>query len=219
MGGDLLEQVVAADQVLGTVVAEGGHHLLDLLPHRREEAGAALGGEVDLLRGELLQAVLLRLLDGLDLRRDADVAGVELAAAADRAAEADHRQGSEADPVGAEAVQFDDVVAGAVAAVGPDLDPVAQAGLHQRPVHGAGADVGGQADVAQRVLTGGAGAALEAGEGDDVRPRLGDPEADRADVRHHRHLDRDAHVGVDRLQLVDQLGQVLDRVEVVVVGG
>ncbi len=73
--------------------------------------------------------------------------------------------------------------------------------------------------MAQRVLAGGAGAALEAGEGDDVGARLGDAEADRADVRHHRDLDRDAHVGVDRLQLVDQLGEVLDRVEVVVVGG
>ena len=85
---DLLEQVVAADQVLGAVVAERGDDLLDLLAHRLEEAGAALGGAVDLLRGELLQAVLLGLLDGLDLGRDADVAGVELAAAADRAAEA-----------------------------------------------------------------------------------------------------------------------------------
>ena len=73
--------------------------------------------------------------------------------------------------------------------------------------------------MAQRVLAGGAGAALEAREGDDVGAGLGDPEPDRADVRHHRDLDRDPHVGVDGLQLVDQLGQVLDRVEVVVVGG
>ena len=60
--GDLLEQVVAADQVLGAVVAERADDLLDLLAHRLEEAGAALGGGVDGLRGELLQAVLLGLL-------------------------------------------------------------------------------------------------------------------------------------------------------------
>ena len=107
----------------------------------------------------------------------------------------------------------------AVAAVGPDLDPVADAGLHQRLVHRAGADVGGQADVAKRVLARRAGTSLEAGEGDDVGAGLGDPEPDRADVRHHRDLDRDANVGVDRLQLVDQLGEILDRVEVVVVRG
>ena len=120
-------------------------------------------------------------------------------------------------PVGAEAVQLDDVVAVAVAAVGPDLDPVADAGLHQRPVHGAGADVAGQADVAQGVLARGAGAALEARQGDDVGAGLGDADADRADVRHDRHLDETRTSRVDGLQLVDQLGQVLDRVEVVVV--
>ena len=42
--GDLLEQVVAADQVLGALVAERGDDLLHLLAHRAEEAGAALGG-------------------------------------------------------------------------------------------------------------------------------------------------------------------------------
>ena len=96
----------------------------------------------------------LGLFGRLDLRGDADVAGVELAAAADRAAEADHRQRAEADAVGAEQVQLDDVPAVAVAAVGPDLDAVADAGLHQRLVHGTGADVAGQADVAQGVLIG-----------------------------------------------------------------
>src|SRR6185312_4089168 len=105
---------------------------------------------------------LLGLLGGLDLGRDADVAGVELATAADRAAEADHRQGPEADPVGTEAVQLDDVVAGPVAAVGPDLDPVAEPRLHQRLVDRAGADVRRQADVAERVLARRARAALEA---------------------------------------------------------
>ena len=215
--GDLLEQVVAADQVLGALVAERADHLLHLLAHRLEEAGAGLGTVRD--RGELLQAVLLGLLDRLDRGRDADVAGVELAAAADRAAERDHRQGAEGDPVRPHAVELDHVVGVAVAAVGPDLDPVSDPRLHQRPVDRAGADVGGQAGVPERVLARGAGAALEARQGDDVGARLGDPEADRADVRHHRHLDRHPQVRVDRLQLVDQLRQVLDRVEVVVVGG
>src|SRR5262249_57297674 len=106
-----------------------------------------------------------------------DVAGIELAAAADRAAEADHRQRPEPDPVGAEAVELDDVVAGAIAAIGPDLDPVADPGLHQRPVHRAGADVGRQADVAQRVLAGGAGPAPPAPEGGGGGARPRDPPA------------------------------------------
>ena len=162
--GDLLEQVVAADQVLGAVVAERADDGLDLLAHRLEEAGAALGG-IRTGRGELLQAVLLGLLDGLDLGGDADVAGVELAAAADGAAERDHRQGAERDPVGPHAVQLHDVVGVPISAVGPDLDAVADAGLHQRAVHRAGADVRGQADVPERVLARRAGAALEAATG------------------------------------------------------
>ena len=149
---DLLEQVVAADQVLGALVAELGGERAHLLAHRGEEAGAVLGGVADRLRRELLQPVLLRLLGRLDLGGDADVAGVELAAAADRAAERDHCQGPEPDPVRAHAEQLHDVVGVAIAAVGPDLDPVADPGLHQRPMHQPGADVRRQADVAQRVL-------------------------------------------------------------------
>ena len=216
---DLLEQVVAADEVLGALIAELGGQPAHLLAHRREEAGAVLGRARNLLGRELLQSVLSRLLGRLDLGGDADVTCVELTAAADRAAERDHRQRAEADPVGAHADQLDDVVGVAITAVRPDLDAVSDPRLHQRPVYEAGADVRWQTDVAQGVLARGAGSALEAREGDDVRAGLGDPEADRADVRHHGDLDRDAQVGVDRLQLVDQLGEVLDRVEVVVVGG
>ena len=217
--GDLLDQVVTPDEVLGALVPEPGDHPLHLLAHRLEEPRAALGRRVDGLRGELLQPVLGRLLGGLDLGGDPDVAGVELAPAADRASQGDHRQGAERHPVGAHAVELHDVVGVAVAAVGPDLDPVADAGLHQGAVHGSGPDVGGKPDVAQGVLAGGAGAALEARQGDDVRAGLGDAEADRADVRDDRDLDGYPEVRVDRLQLVDQLGEVLDRVEIVVVGG
>ena len=153
---DLLQQVIAPDQILRALIAELGDDPPHLLAHRLEEAGAALRGRVDSLRGELLQPVLLRLLDGLDLSGDPHVAGVELTSAADRAAERDHRQGAEGDPVGAQAVELHDVVGVAVAAVGPDLDPVADPRLHQRAVHGSRADVRRQPDVPERVLPRGA---------------------------------------------------------------
>jgi len=70
------------------------------------------------------------------------VTGVELAAAADRAAERDHRKRPKPTRL-AQAEQLRDVVGVAVAAVGPDLDAVAQAGLHQREVDGARPDVDG----------------------------------------------------------------------------
>src|SRR5438093_7326175 len=97
--------------------------------------------------------MLLGLLDGLDLGRNPDVAGVELTPAADRAAQRDHRQGAECDPVGPEAVELDDVVGMAISAVGPDLDAISDPGLHQRAVDRARADVRRQADVPKRVLT------------------------------------------------------------------
>src|SRR5205814_2820536 len=75
---DLLEEVVAADEILRALEAELGDDSLHLRAHLAEEARAAFCRGVDALRGELLQAVLLGLLDGLDLCRDPDVAGVEL---------------------------------------------------------------------------------------------------------------------------------------------
>ena len=216
---DLLEQVIATDEILGPGVPEPADNLLDLFAHRREEPRAVLRCTADLLRGELLQPVRLSHGDALDLSRNPNVAGVELAAAADRAAQRDHRQGPKGDSVGPHAKQLHNVVGVAVAAVGPDLDSIANPGLHQGLVDGTRADVGRQPNVAQCMLAGRAGATLEAREGDDVGACLGDPEPDRADVGHHRHLDRDPEIGIDRLQLVDQLGQVLDGVQIVIVRG
>ena len=60
-----------------------------------------------------------------------------------------------------------------------------------------------------------AGAALEAGDGDVVGARLGDAGGDRADADFGDELDRDLAVGIDVLQVVDQLRQILDRIDVV----
>ena len=73
--------------------------------------------------------------------------------------------------------------ADAQAAVGPDLDAVADAGLGERVVGEHRAELAGQAGAPQGVLAGGAGAAVEAGQGDDVGSGLGDADRDRADAR------------------------------------
>ena len=62
----------------------------------------------------------------------------------------------------------------------------------------------------------GAGAAVVAGNGDVVRVGLGNTGGDRADADLGHQLDRDAGLGVDVLQVVDQLRQVLDGIDVVV---
>src|SRR3546814_918625 len=58
--------------------------------------------------------------------------------------------------------------------------------------------------------------AFKAGNGDMVRPGLADTGSDSADpdFRHQPH--RDARAGVYVLQIVDELGQILDRIDVMV---
>src|SRR5437764_720481 len=109
--------------------------------HRAEEPHELLDGALEFLRLELLEPALARLERRLDLRRDADVAGVELAAAADGAADGDHGQRPEADAVGAKAQHLRDIQRALHPAVAPDLDRVAQARRDERAVRLRDADL------------------------------------------------------------------------------
>jgi hypothetical protein len=62
----------------------------------------------------------------------------------------------------------------------------------------------------------GAGAADVAGDQDHVRLGLGDASGDGADAGHGDQLHGDHGVGIDLLQVVDELGEVLDGIDVVV---
>ena len=62
----------------------------------------------------------------------------------------------------------------------------------------------------------GAGAAVDAGDHDVVGAGLGDARGDGADARERDELDADLGRRVDAAQVVDQLGEILDRVDVVV---
>src|SRR5438270_11772607 len=81
------------------------------------------------------------------------------------------------------------------------------------------ADFHGQAGATERMLTRGAGAAVVARERDDVGSGFGDPDGDHADVRHDRDLHRNAGARIHRLELVDDLREIFDRIDVVVVRG
>ena len=74
----------------------------------------------------------------------------------------------------------------------------------------------GRAGMGQRGQRRGAGAALVAGDGDVVGAGLRDARGDRADAHLGHQLDRDARRRIDVLQVVDQLRQILDRIDVVV---
>src|SRR5262249_49073258 len=97
-----------------------------------------------------------------------------------------------------------------------DGDRAAQAVLHQ-PLLGLGqAELPGEAGVLRRGRRRGAGAAVVAGDHDVVGAGLGHARGDRPDARLGDQLDADLGGRVDAAQVVDELRQVLDRVDVVV---
>ncbi len=150
------------------------------------------------------------------LRRDADRAGVEVALPHHDAAFGDQRRGREAELVGAEQRADDDVAAGLHLAVGLDADAAAQAVEHQRLLRLGEAELPRRAGMLDRAPRRCAGAAVVAGDHDVVGLRLGDAGGDRADADLGDELDADARLLVRVLQVVDQLRQVLDRIDVVV---
>ena len=79
------------------------------------------------------------------------------------------------------------------------------------------ADLDRQPGPPQSMLPRRAGPAVVSGERHDVRSRLGDADRDNADVRHHRHLHRHPSARVDGLELVNDLREILDRIDVVIV--
>ena len=160
------------------------------------------------LAGELLAQARI-------LRRDAGRAGVEMADAHHDAAGRDQRRGREAEFLGAEQRGDDDVATGLQLAVGFDRDAAAQIVQHQRLVRLGEAELPRQAGVRDRGLRRCAGAAVVAADQHDVGVRLRDAGGDRADADFGDQLHADARAAIRVLQIVDQLGQILDRVDVV----
>ena len=147
---------------------------------------------------------------------DADRAGVEVADPHHDAARHDQRGGGEAELLGAEQRGDDDVAAGLHLAVGLHDDAVAQAVEQQRLLGLGQAELPRGAGVLERGERAGAGAAVVAGDEHHVGLGLRHAGGHRAhaDLGHQLHVDAGRRVGV--LQVVDELLEVLDRVDVVV---
>ena len=108
------------------------------------------------------------------------------------------------------------VAAGLETAVGLHADAAAQVVHHQGLLGLGQADLPGHARVLDRGLGRRAGAAVHAADQHAVGLALGDARRDRAHARLDTSFTRDPGVAVGVLQVVDQLGEVLDRVDVVV---
>ena len=111
---------------------------------------------------------------------------------------------------------IDDVAARLQLPVGLHPDARAQVVQHQRLLRLGQPDLPRHAGVQDRRERRRAGAAVVAGDEDVVGVRLGDARGDRADADLGDELDRDARLRVRAAQVVDQLLQILDRVDVVV---
>ena len=143
-------------------------------------------------------------------------AGVQVALAHQDATQRDERARGDPPLLGPQEGRDRDVTAGAEETVRLEDDPVTQVVLHEDLVGLGEAELPGQARVLDRGEGRGTRAARLSRDQDDVRVRLGDAGGDRADpdLGHELHVDPRARVGV--FEVVDELGEVLDRVDVVV---
>ena len=198
-----VEMLGLADHVREAAETEQRHQLAHLLGDEEEIVDHVLRRA-----GEPLAQ--LRILGG-----DPDRAGVEMALAHHDAARGDQRRGREAELVRAEQRAHHDVAPGAEAAIDLDRDAAAQPVEHQRLVGLGEPDLPRRAGMGDRGQRAGAGAAFEARDGHVVGARLGDPRRHRSHPDLGDQLHRDVGVRVGVLQVVDQLGEVLDRVDVV----
>ena len=204
IAGARVERLDVADHLGHRAEAELGHQLADLLGDELEE-------RLDELRLAAEALAQLGVLGG-----DADRAGVEVADAHHHAARHDERGGGEAELLGAEQGGDDDVAPGLQLAVGLHDDAVAQPVEQQRLLGLGEAELPRSAGVLERRQRAGAGAAVVAGDQHDVCFRLADSGRNGADSDLGDELDVHARRRVGVLEIVDQLLEVLDRVDVVV---
>ena len=123
---------------------------------------------------------------------------------------------AEAEFLGAEDGGDHDVAAGFEAAVGLQHDAAAQVVEHQRLVRFGDAEFPRQAGVLDARERRSAGAAGVAGNENVIGKALGHAGRNRADADFGNQLHADAGRGVAVLQIVDQLLEILDRINIVV---
>ena len=199
-----LEQVAATDQLLETAESQRRHPLAHVLGDEEHEGDHVLG-----CAGEPLAQ--LGVVGG-----DPHRAGVEVADPHHHAAGGDERRGAETELVGAEHGPDQHVAPRLELAVDLEDDPAAQTLGHQHLLGLREPQLPGNTRVLDGGERGGAGATVVAGDDDVVRPGLGHPGGDRAHPDLGDQLDADPGLGVGHLEVVDELGEVLDRVDVVV---
>ena len=153
--------------------------------------------------------------DGI-LGRDADGAGVEVALAEHDAPHDDERGRREPELLSAEEACDGDVASGLELAVGLDDNAPAQVVHHEDLLRLGYAKLPGESGVLDGRFRGRARPAGVAADEDDVAVSLGYAGCDGADPGLGHELDVDAGLGVGVLEVMYELGEVLDGVDIVV---
>ncbi len=201
----------------------GGVQRADLSDHLVDGAEAQLRHEFPHFLGDEQEEVLDELglaVEALTQQRvlggHADGTGVEVTHPHHDAARDHQRRGREAELLGAEQRGDHDVATRLQLAVDLHDDPVAKSVEQQRLLRLGQTELPRRARMLLRGQRGGAGAAVVPGDQHHVGMRLGHARGDGADAVLAHQLHVHARTGVGVLQVVDQLRQILDRVDVVV---
>ena len=220
-----LEKNLAEVESLGLPVIDrlAGFQPVRASDHFSNGAEPELSHEfADFLRDELHEVHRVRRVAGEVLAQlgglggHADRAGVQMADTHHDAAERDERCGGETEFLGAEHRRDNDVATGLQLSVRFDRDARAEIVQHERLMGFGEAELPRDARVLDGSLGRCTGAAVVTGDEDDIRVSLGDAGRDRADADFGDELDADARVDVRVLEVVDELREILNRVDVVV---
>ena len=204
-GGLDLQQVGAAHQLFHGAHAQLCHVFPQILSHELHEVH------------DMLRLALELLAQFGVLGADAHGAGVQIAHPHHHAAHGNQRAGAEAEFFRAQHGGDGNIPAGHELTVGLNAHPGAQAVHDQALMSFRDAQLPGQARVMDGGVDGGrAGTAVKAGNQDDLRTGLGNAGGDGADTGFTDQLDIDSGLAVGALQVVNQLGQILNGVDIVV---
>ena len=192
-----------SDHLVNRGKAKARHDLPQLLGNEHHVIDHVLG----LAREALAQAAILR--------GDAHRTGVLLAIALHETAHRDERHGRKAELLGSEQAGDGDITAVHELAVRLEDHPRAQAVLHERLLRLGQSHFEGQTCVMDGIARCGAGTAIGTRNQNLVRATLGNARRDSPDTGLGNELDRNARLRIGVLQVEDELGEVLDGVDVV----
>ncbi len=150
------------------------------------------------------------------LRGNTDRAGIQVTLAHHDTALGNQRRGGKTELVGTQQGADNHVTTGTHTAIHLHRDSAAQVVQYQGLMGFGQADLPGRTGVLDRGQRAGTGTAIVTGNRDMVCVCLGDARGDRTDTDLRYQFYRYARIRVDVLQVMNQLRQVLDRVDIVV---